>query len=190
MSWMGAVGRRIAREHGHIAGYGWVRAGARITARQWTRLRYPLCPKCGEGHLFAPRGEPDPDGPDLSGYVGCNLCDHYEAVGRKRDAETISRLRALADQRFSDPIEREAKVRQFRVQSRCMYGLALGCLGVALWMMIRNPASPVYINVAVIGLFVVSKGMRASYRGWQVQHHRFFEPGLFKVWFNSGKWFL
>ncbi|TKC90162.1 hypothetical protein FAZ69_08415 [Trinickia terrae] len=190
MGWMGAVGKRIAREHGYIAGYGWVVAGARITAQQWTRLRRPLCPKCGEGYLFPAQVEADRGGPDLSGYVGCSRCDHYEAAGRNKDAETIARLHALAEQRFADPVEREAKVRQYRAQSRCMYGLALVCLGIALWMMASNPVHTVYINVAMIGLFVMAKGMRASYRGWQVQHSRFFEPGLFRIWFSSGKWFL
>ena len=190
MGWMGALGKRVAREHGHVAGYGWVRAGARITARQWTRLRRPQCPKCGAGFLYPPEVAVDSNGQDLSGYLGCNRCDHYEAVGRTKDTETIGRLRALAQKRFSDPLEREAKVRQYRTQSRCMYGLALVCLFIAFGMMVANPAHTVYISVAVIGLFVMSKGMRAAFRGWQVRNNRFFEPGLFRAWFNSGKWFI
>jgi hypothetical protein len=188
MGWMGAVGKRVAREHGYVAGYGWVRAGARITARQWTRLRRPQCPKCGTGFLYPPLAESD--GQDLSGYLGCNHCDHYEAAGRTKDTETITRLRALAKERFADPLERRAKVRQYRTQSRCMYGLALLCLVIAFAMMVTNPTHTVYINVAVIGLFVMTKGLRAAFRGWQVSNDRFFEPGLFWAWFNSGRWFI
>jgi hypothetical protein len=190
MSWLGKVGRQVAREHGHVAGTGWIEGGAKMVFGQWIRLRRRPCPKCGVGRLFPmPDVMVDTKG-QVHQFVGCNACDHYEAAGRDRDPETITRLRSLASERFADPLERAAKVRQYKVQSRTMYGLALACLGVAIWLLVHNPAHPVYVNVALVGLFMIARAMRASYRGWQVENDRLFEPGLFRVWFNSGRWFL
>jgi hypothetical protein len=189
MGWLGSVGRFVAKEHGHILGWGWVRSGARLTQRQWMQLCRPLCPKCGEGHLFP---ETIAEGGVTRKFLGCSneACDHYEAAGRHKDDETIKRLRTMAQARFSDPSERAAKIRQFRFQSRLQYVMAGVCLAIAIWLFIRSPAQPVYLNVAVIGIFLISKALRASYRCWQVEHNRLFEAGLFRIWFNSGKWFV
>jgi hypothetical protein len=187
MGLFGSVGKFVGRQHGHMFGAAWVRGGADITARQWHRVRYRPCPKCGMGHLI-------PDVASHNGvtkqFVGCNRCDHYEATGRGKDPETIQRLRDLATSRFEDPAEREARVRYYRLQSRAMFVIALVCLALSGWLLLRNPGYPVYVNAALIGLFVISRALRASYRCWQVQTGRIFEPGLFKVWFNSGKWFV
>lgn len=189
MGFFGSVGKFVAREHGHMAGTSWIKGGARVTSRQWVHLRHRLCPKCGAGRLFPVELQSE-QGPRR--FVGCSNseCDHYESARPENDPETISRLRALAGQRLAVPGAREAGVRHYRVQSRVLFAFALACLIGAIWRLVADPHSATYFNIAVIGIFVTSKALAASYRCWQLKYNRLFEPGLFKVWFKSGDWFV
>jgi len=187
MGLFGSVGKVVVREHAHAFGYTWVKAGGVTVRKQFQRLTKRGCPKCASGRLFADVVEVDGDS---RRFFGCNKCDHFEAVQAGEDPDTMERLKLLADSKLSDPDTVIRAIRQHKISSRLLFCFAALCMLAAIAMVVASPHSSGFASVSMIGLFITVKALVSSYRCWQLQHGRIFEPGLFKAWFKSGEWFV
>ncbi|MFC4423558.1 hypothetical protein [Cupriavidus pampae] len=125
-------------------------------------------------------------------FRGCDNCDYYEARDVRRDDDSLSRLREIAEERLQDMGGEEIalQTRRFRRLSRIWYALALLVAAGALALVMLQLFGLTFVFLLLFSINLAAQGMAASYRYWQLSHRTLFVRGAFRQWLRNGEWII
>ncbi len=174
--------RWFGRFHGALFGTQLLRLGNGSFVSWLRSLNAPLCWRCHDGRLMARDGDWCCTGCGFTVRAASreSLCERALKANRGsvrrelRQAPEAARRRQR-DFRYSARFYLLMAALLFAIGTARLYD-AGGWMAFATW-------TAVSINLWVLGL-------RASYRHWQLQQRRLFEPGLFWRWFQHERWWI
>lgn len=179
----------VAMLHTNRALFGQIRSNVSL-------LRRGRCPVCKAGRLFEMREEVD--GKVVLG-VGCSQCSHVQNIRTPEDEEWgHSASTLLLDKQRNQAIhafermgskEKESLMKRMRVFSRVGFSGASLMLVVSAWGAWEGSLWT-FTNGFVLSVWLMARGMKQSYRHWQIVNKRLFEPGLVREWLSSGQWLI
>lgn len=189
MGWISSIGKRVGHEAGNLVGLELNKRGVKVLRNQWNHAKRKDCPACDKGLLY-------PFTEVIEGkktkFLGCNSCDHFQAVNVARDEGSIKRLRAIADKKIngmSDDSYSE-QIKNYQLGSRFYYLLASGAFGIATYMLFFSENNWTAFNIVLVSILLFVKGMVSSYRYWQLKTKTFYVPGAFLKWMKLGQWLI
>lgn len=81
------------------------------------------------------------------------------------------------------------QMRQWQIQSRIFYAGSLLFMSIGAYSMLANPGWT-GLNATMLAAYIFARGLRSSYRYWQMQTRTFFVEGAFTDWFKKGIWLV
>lgn len=193
MGFFGWAGKTATREVRYIAGGEGITGWWNTARTSWLSTKR-RCPACGEGRMF-PFTEPV-KGEDRDFY-GCSRCDHFEAadLANEKDAvvaESLGRLRELANERIDGLSQEQAQVLKQRLKSnsRFQYFFSVVLLSAGGYLFYLSGSAWYLLNATGLSMLLFAHGLRSSYRYWQVCNNMFYQSGAFRRWLRLGQWLI
>jgi len=153
------------------------------------RATHRHCPKCGRGHLFKFREEVN--GKSIAA-LGCNLCDHYQAVDVDNDEDSRDRLKSLARQKMDEVGNAGLKriKRRLVFGSRAFYCVSFVLFFTSAYFVYEKTSFWTFLNTFALSAYLFVLGLKAAYRHWQLETGRLFVKRAFYEWIREGAWFV
>lgn len=98
-------------------------------------------------------------------------------------AEFYAQLQGMSKRDYHD------QMRRWQIQSRIFYAGSLLFLSIGAYFLLTNPGWT-GLNTTALAAYIFARGLRSSYRYWQMQTRTFFVEGAFTDWFKKGIWLV
>jgi hypothetical protein len=164
----------------------------------WARAVQPACPQCEAGVMKRARSREtvvfpsqSPPSASVSGWV-CTSCG-FEVVASSRralssDMARYRQERALSVFQALSGLSRHHLIRRHQRGARILFAVAALTFVWFVHIVVSGVPMRIALTWGAFSVMFAILGLKRSYRAWQVDSGRLFEPGAFTHWFRHEKW--
>lgn len=176
-----------------VVGYSQLRLGNRVIGDLWRSLRSDTCPQCNHGVLLRRDDDQATSASDVKYPWACSSCDfvlleNADARAVRDTVRSIRQQQTLELLGQAEASSRRKRVRQYAVQSRVFFVLALAALGWFLYQVATGAGLLYSAHLASLAMAAGAVALKASYRAWQVETGTLFQEGAFLRFLRHERW--